>query len=320
MVAERPLDRLLLGGIDIAFDHEIAVGRHLDPAGQTAHQLHGTPAQESRQQVFVHVVGHRRRRGIRIDGIAAQRDGHGHPPPLPPVAVVVACAGLVHVPVHTGRAVVENLHPVHPHVAHPRIGVERMHHRQRNEAPAVLRPAFEHRQQRQSCRLAPQHHLLAGAASASAARHPARHFAQQRQHPQLLPQGRFGCRHFVQQRVDAPRQPVERLHAQRQRHTAFGAHEVGHHRKVRPRAFEEDRLSAAGLLGHAVGQFGDLLHGRHLGRDTHQLAFAFEPFDKFAQIIVGHGFIFNLSVSSLRTPRRAGAQSKIRKVECRSKR
>ena len=167
-----------------------------------------------------------------------------------------------------------------------------MHHRQRNEAPAVLRPAFEHRQQRQSCRLAPQHHLLAGAASASAARHPARHFAQQRQHPQLLPQGRFGCRHFVQQRVDAPRQRIERLHAQRQRHTAFGTHEVGRHRKVRPRAFEEDRLSAAGLLGHTVGQFGDLLHGRHLGRDTHQLAFAFEPFDKFAQIVIGHSLLF----------------------------
>src|SRR5207302_8618546 len=63
---------------------------------------------------------------------------------------------LVKLPVHSGRALVVNLHPVNADVARARFWVARVHIRQSNETPAVLWPAFEDRKiiQRKSVSLA----------------------------------------------------------------------------------------------------------------------------------------------------------------------
>ncbi len=143
MVAERPLHGALLGRIDIALDHEIAVGRHPQLIGQALHQPHAAAAQKTRQEVLVHVVGHGRRGGIGIDRIAAQRHRHGHAAPQTPAGVEVPGTGLVHVPVHARGAVVEELHAVHARIAHARLGIDRVHDGQRHEPPPVAGPAAQ---------------------------------------------------------------------------------------------------------------------------------------------------------------------------------
>ena len=129
MVAEGAFDGFLLRRVDITLDHEVAVGRDINIVGDALHEFHGTAAQEPGQQVFVHVVGHRSRRGVGIDGIAAQRDRNGHPAAQTLVGVVMARSGLVNMPVHTRRTVVEDLHAVHADVAHARFGIDRIDHR-----------------------------------------------------------------------------------------------------------------------------------------------------------------------------------------------
>ena len=186
MVPERPLDRLLFGRIDIALDHEVAVGRNIDIVGNALHEFHRTAAQEPGQQVFVHVVRHRSRRGVGIDGIAAQRDRNGHPAAQTLVGVVMARSGLVNMPVHTRRTVVEDLHAVHADVAHARFGIDRIDHRQGHEAASVRRPAFEDRK-RGERRLGPgQHDLLACAPARHGPGKPARHLGQHRQGAQFV--------------------------------------------------------------------------------------------------------------------------------------
>ena len=46
-------------------------------------------------------------------------------------------------PVHSRRPLVVNLHSVHPHIPLSGLRISREHQRKCNEAPAILRPAFE---------------------------------------------------------------------------------------------------------------------------------------------------------------------------------
>jgi len=178
MVAERPLDRLLLGRIDISLDHEVAVGRNLQIAGQTSHQLDRTTAQKPGQQILVQIVRHWGRRGVSVDGIAAQTDRHGHPTAESPVSPVVPLAGFVHMPVHSGRTLREDLHPVHTHVANAAFRIDRVNQRERNETPAVERPALQNREFREPDFVARADHLLARPTSPAIPGQPARHSLQ----------------------------------------------------------------------------------------------------------------------------------------------
>ena len=98
----------------------------------------------------------------------------------------MARSGLVNMPVHTRRTVVEDLHAVHADVAHARFGIDRIDHRQGHEAASVRRPAFEDRK-RGERRLGPgQHDLLACAPARHGPGKPARHLGQHRQGAQFV--------------------------------------------------------------------------------------------------------------------------------------
>ncbi len=314
MVAERPLHGTLLGRIDIALDHEVAVGRHPQLVGQTLHQPHAAAAQKTRQKVLVHVVGHGRRGGIGIDRIAAQRHRHGHAAPQTPAGVEVPGTGLVHVPVHARGAVVEELHAVHARIAHARFGIDRVHDGQRHEPPPVAGPAAQHGQRGERGRGTRRHDLLACAPAAHLAGQPARHLGQQGQRAQLVEQRIAGARGLAQQRADPRGHGVERLGAERHRTAALRTVEVRKHGKRRARILEQQRLAAAGALRHAVRNLRYFIFGIDPHRDAGQLAGAFEPRHIFSQVPI-HLFRriapaadrTGTAATAARSPRRTGA-------------
>jgi hypothetical protein len=118
-----------------------------------------------------------------VHALAAER---GH-------AAVVLCALLVRLPMHARGALVVDLHAVHAAIAFARIGIPREHQRQRDEAAAILRPAFQHRiiEQRKTRRA---DHLLARPFRHGLGKERF-HFGQLRQHFELADQA-FGHAHF----------------------------------------------------------------------------------------------------------------------------
>ena len=58
----------------------------------------------------------------------------------------MARADFVHLPMHPGRSLVVNLHAIHPEIARAGFRIARVHVRQSDETPAILRPAFQDRQ------------------------------------------------------------------------------------------------------------------------------------------------------------------------------
>ena len=123
MVAKIALDGLLLHGVNIALKYDVTILRNTNITRQRLDQSHGLLAQESCQQIFVHIVGHRCRGSIGINGIATQRNHNGHSATQTLIAVVVACSGLMYMPVHTSRALIEALHTVHTNISYARLGV-----------------------------------------------------------------------------------------------------------------------------------------------------------------------------------------------------
>ena len=72
-------------------------------------------------------------------------------------------ADFVHLPVHAGRALIEHLHAIHADIALARVRIVRKDQRQRDIAPAVLRPAVQDRQVAEIDIIAGQHDFLAAA-------------------------------------------------------------------------------------------------------------------------------------------------------------
>ena len=284
MVAERTLDRLLFGRIDVSLDHEVAVGRNPQIAGQASHQLDRTAAQKPGQQILVQIVRHRSRRGVSVGGIAAQTDRHGHPTAEPTVSPVMSLAGFVHMPVHSGRPLRKDLHPVHAHVADAAFRIDRVDQRESDEASAVERPALQNRKLREPDLVARADHLLARPASPAIPGQPARHPLQQRQHAELVGQRRFRSGQLREEVLDPPGQVVETFHAQRQRDPAVRAHHVRQDGERRARPLEQQRPTASRTFRLAVGQLGDLQHRIDLGDDSHQLAGALQRGDIFPKI------------------------------------
>ena len=62
VVAEGPLAHERRGGVDEALDHDVGVGRDLEPRGDAGHRADRLAAQEAGEEVLVH-VGRERRRG-----------------------------------------------------------------------------------------------------------------------------------------------------------------------------------------------------------------------------------------------------------------
>ena len=111
VIAERALPPPL-ARLDVALEHDVRAGRHLEIDRHGLHELDPAPAQKAGQQQLVEPFGHRRGRGIRQDRLGAQRHGHLETLAQPLGDAMVLRAALVPLPVHAGRAAVEHLHAV----------------------------------------------------------------------------------------------------------------------------------------------------------------------------------------------------------------
>ena len=147
MVAKVALQDLLLGSIDIALNHKVAIFGNIDIVCDTLYQLYGFSAQQTCQQVLVNVVRHGCSSGVGIYRVATYRYRHGHLLASCLICLVVACARLVAMPVHSRSAVIEDLHTIHSDIANTAIRVYCMRHRKRYETPTIIHPTFQNWEQ-----------------------------------------------------------------------------------------------------------------------------------------------------------------------------
>ena len=153
VVTERTRLTQGFGGVDVAFDHDVSVGRNLEVVGFALHHLYRLSAEVAGEQEFIQPVRHRRGRAKRKHRVAAEEDGHRHPLAGFIVAASVTRGDFLQLPMHAGGRVVVNLHAIHAEVAVAGVGVARDDAGQRDKAPAVERPALEDRQVKQRRRL-----------------------------------------------------------------------------------------------------------------------------------------------------------------------
>src|SRR3954469_8013177 len=159
VVAERPLlaDLVLL---DVALEHDLGAGGHLDADADALDELDRVATQEARHHQLVDVLREGRARRVRRDRIEAKRYGDLD------TAVgreVVGASVLVDLPVHEGRVPVDELHPVHADVAAAGLRIVGDHGRECDERRRVARPAALDREEPEIDVVAAQHDLLARA-------------------------------------------------------------------------------------------------------------------------------------------------------------
>ena len=208
-------------------------------------------------------------------------------------------SGLVYMPVHTRRARVETLHAIHSDIAHSRVGIDRMHHRQRHKGTAVALPRLQHRQAAHIDLRITINGMLTSTASRYLLRKPPRHLGQQRQRAQLIHKRTLRSERLAQKGCYTVGNVVQTLHTQSQSHTAVGTHHIGYDGKLRTRILEQQSLSAALALGHAVGDLGYLEPRRHLRHHAQQLAATFQLYDIIPQTPVhGSEFIYMFTYSA----------------------
>ena len=191
---------------------------------------------------------------------------------------------LVRLPVHAGGALVEHLHAIAAAVALARIRIARKHHRQRDEAAAVLRPAVQNRKVVQREIVAPDHFL------ARAAGHDLRkeraHLGQLRQHLQLADQPFRHCAFQITPRC-APATSSGESTSSAICIRFVAGERVDQHRHVRAlRLLEQQRRTA--VLHAAVGELGDLQVRIDFKRNALQFAVLFQRADEVAQVVIGH--------------------------------
>ena len=146
VITERSLAPQRLGWIDVAFDNDVRVGRHLDIHRDSLDQFDALFAQKTGKENFIDLVGQWRGRRIGHRRIAAQTDGEFQLAGFFFLMLKVARADFMQVPVHASRARIEDLHTIEADVARALNRVIRKNHRQSDEGSAVSRPASENRQ------------------------------------------------------------------------------------------------------------------------------------------------------------------------------
>ena len=292
MVAEGAFEERFLALLHIAFNDEVAVGGYHQVLREALHQFHGLAAQESGQHIFVDALGQRCRCGVGIDRVAAQAYGHGQP--VRTFGQMLR-AGLVPVPVHPRRGIVDHLHPVHSDVADAGNGTDRVHERKGDEAAAVLRPALEHGKRAQFRGVL--HHILAGRVALVLPGRPGSGPVQQWQQPELVAQAFLLAQHVLRQRVDPCTDAVERLDVQGIADACLGTHHVGEDGVGRAGVLEQQRLAAARLLRFDVRSTRDLQHRIRELLDPPQFSLFFQELDVFFQAVV-HNQVFHMKNAS----------------------
>lgn len=129
------------GGVDIAFNHEIGIGRDFEVVGFAFDEFDGFFAQVTGQEVFIHAVGQWRGGAEWEDGVATEENGDGHSLAAFVVAAAMARADFLELPVHAGALAVVDLHAIHADVAFAGIGVLSDNAGKCDESAAIMGPA-----------------------------------------------------------------------------------------------------------------------------------------------------------------------------------
>ena len=158
VVAERALDPDIVLR-DMAFEDDLGVRGHLEVDRLAAHELDRLPAQEAREHELVEVVRERSARRVGRHGIEPDRDRDRDAPVVG--GEQVGAPVLVHLPVHEGRALVDDLHAIHADVADARLRVLRDHGGEGDERRRIARPAALDREKAEIDVIALEHDLLA---------------------------------------------------------------------------------------------------------------------------------------------------------------
>jgi hypothetical protein len=189
----------------------------------------------------------------------------------------VEAAALADLHVHAQRALVEDLPAVHAQVRPVAARVLGQHQRQRQEPPAVARPALRRRQRGETrwILLHVEHRPVAAALRADS-----RQRGEERApRPELAEAGR---EELARQRG---RLADQRLgpRAERELDAALRPEEVGREReRAAAHVAEEQRLAAG--RDHAPVDLRHLELGVDLGRDLGELALGPQPLEEFAQV------------------------------------
>ena len=161
MVAKIALDYKWLGRIDVTLDYKVAIIGNIDVVCDALDKFYRLSAKETRQQIFIQIVGHRCCCGVCIGRVTTDGNRYGHTLAQRLITVVVARSRLVTVPMHTRCLAVKYLHTVHSDIAQTTLRVECIYHRQGDKTTTIAAPTLENRQYVERCTIARQHHLLA---------------------------------------------------------------------------------------------------------------------------------------------------------------
>ncbi len=272
-------------GFDVAFEDEFGVGRDFDIDGLALHHLDRALAEEAGDHHLVEVGRQGQDGGVHGRRVGADGDRHFHAgASLASAAAVVFRALFVGLPVHAAGAFVEDLHTVHAAVALAGVGVFGEDHGERDEAPAIVRPALQDGEiEEREAVLADD--LLARPFGDDPGKESA-HLGEFGQHLELADDA-FGHAHF-EEFGDAGGDLIDGRDFERDLHLAHRREPVDQHGKGGAFGpFEEQR--GAALFDGAVGELGDFEPG--VDFDGHPLQFAvlFEGADELSQILVSHG-------------------------------
>ena len=288
VVAERPFVGVL-AGLQMAFQHELGTGRHLQVGAQAFHQLGARAAQQAGEAVLAERVRHRRHRAQDGGRVGAQR--HRHRERLAGVGLLpfleIERAAAVAEPAHDQLVAADQLLAIDAQVLTFLIGPAGNHQRPGHQRAGVAWPAGLNRQLGEVHVVAFDDVFLAGPRAAHLGIH-AQHLAEDRQ---LLPGvaeplGRLRLLQEGQQLAEFA-QLFHGLPAHAQRHAPLGAEQIPQHRDRRPLGvFEQNRRTAR--LQRAVADLGHLQARVHLAGHPLQFAQLFQLLNKVAQVAVFH--------------------------------
>jgi len=190
---------------------------------------------------------------------------------------------LVDVPVHARCRLVVHVHPVHPHVAPPRLRVLREHQRQRDERPPVPGPGLDDGQERKR-RPLPLHHFLAGRRR-NGLREKVRKPRQAGKHLELLQEVGGDLR--LQDLGDPRADVVEPRNPQREAHPLHRPEEVHGERHGAPFHVREQQRRAPGF-DRTVCDFRRLELRGNLHGDFFQVSSRLEGGEERRQVAERH--------------------------------
>src|SRR6266850_2049267 len=279
--------------IDVALQHDFRIGRHLQIIRLAGYHLHRLAPQKTRKHHFVQIRRDRQHAGKRRRRISTNRHCNGDTPlrVCGPCPSKMLRAMFLSLPVHSGRPLVVDLHPVHPHVALPRFWILGEYEWKRDKASAVLRPAFQNWKIEKIDVASLLNDFLAGPGF----------YAPWEERPQFRQLGKHldfvkePLRRFhFQESLNALSDFVELFHLKRQGHsphTAKSVDQQGHARTLG--LFKQQRRThtprrAAFVPRYALCHFRDLEYRVHFHANPLQLALFLKLLHELPHVSVRH--------------------------------